>query len=369
MAMKWVKARVFPIGIDLGTHSLKMAQMRLQEGQLELMAAAAVEVPTGLGTDLASRGRFFVQSVRDLLKDHPFKGRQCVMSLPASQTFVEHIRMAKMPAAQRSQALVWELQGKLPFDPSRAVIQHVVAGEILAGEEPKEELIVMAARRELVEGYLDMARKAKLDCSAINLEPCAIVECFSRLFRRLEDQQHATLFVDIGVASTQVVVSHGCSLAFARNLAFGGVQLDAAVAEGLSLSPAEAHALRMRLLTAPDTATGADPEKVYPLLAGPASELAQQIVTCLRYYDSVFPNRPVERALFLGGQAYDKRLCQNLAQRLTLPAQVGDPLAGIRRNVQTSPDSVLDRRNAQPDWAVAVGLSLGSQFVRSASAA
>ena len=61
-----------------------------------------------------------------------------------------------------------------------------------------------------------------------------------------------------------------------------------------------------------------------------------------------------------GGQAYDKRLCQSLAERLNLPAQIGDPLVRIGRVAGAGLQIGLDRREPQPQWAVAVGLSLGA---------
>jgi Tfp pilus assembly PilM family ATPase len=190
----------------------------------------------------------------------------------------------------------------------------------------------------------------------INVEPCAIVECFARLFRRSEDVTRATLFVDIGAASTQVVICHGPRLAFAKNLFVGGARLDQAVADGLRVPLDEAQRLRYRMTL------GREQEKadeVQALLAGPAAALAEELTSCLRYYESVFANRPVERAVFLGGQAYDKRLCQALAKRLAVPAQIGDPLAGIQREPGSDHEDGAAAEGSQPEWAVAVGLSLG----------
>ena len=64
--------------------------------------------------------------------------------------------------------------------------------------------------------------------------------------------------------------------------------------------------------------------------------------------------------IFVGGQAHDKRLCQSVAKRLHLPAQVGDPMAGIKRLNQAGVAFGLDTRQPSPSWAVAVGLSLGA---------
>jgi Tfp pilus assembly PilM family ATPase len=92
--------------------------------------------------------------------------------------------------------------------------------------------------------------------------------------------------------------------------------------------------------------------------------LESEITRCMRYYESTFPTQHIARVVFLGGQALDHRLCQALAQRLHLPAQVGDPFARIARPGET--DFGLDRRQAQPAWAVAVGLSLGGQTMLAA---
>ena len=42
-----------------------------------------------------------------------------------------------------------------------------------------------------------------------------------------------------------------------------------------------------------------------------------------------------------------------------MAAQVGDPLIHMGRTTKVTIESGLDRRQAQPGWAVAIGLSLG----------
>lgn len=359
MPIKWISGKVFPIGIDLGTATLKMAQLKQHDGALELHAAGCAILPPDARKNPAVRNRFNVEAIRQLAKRYPFKGKRCVMSIPAEATFVQHIKVAKMPEEQLKTALQWELQGKLPYDPSQAVIRHVVAGEIFAEGEIRLEVIVLAVSRDAVDAHLEIARQAKLECEAINVEPCAIVDSFARLFRRADDNQRATLFVDLGATTTQVVISHGPNLVFAKNLSIGGGQFDQAVADGMQLPLEEAQQLRRDIQASEEAAPNL--REVYHLLDGQIQSLGAELTNCLRYYDTVFHNQPVERMIFLGGQAHDKRLCQIIAQRLALPARIGDPLARVGRNEGAGMDIGLDRRNVQPAWAVAVGLSLGAE--------
>jgi Tfp pilus assembly PilM family ATPase len=129
------------------------------------------------------------------------------------------------------------------------------------------------------------------------------------------------------------------------------------VAEAMGVPPEQAHAIRSDLRADP---TNSAADEVYRLLDGPVNCLAGELTHCLRYYESVFPNRSIETAIFLGGGACDKRLCQSVAQRLNLPAQIGDPLLRIERAEGAGLEIGLDRRDAQPAWAVAIGLSLGA---------
>lgn len=364
MAWKVLKTCVLPIGIDLGTSSVKVVQLRRVRGQLELMAAVRTELPPPCRDDQAKRMEFLADHLRDLVKSKNFKGRQCAVSLPAASTFVQHVRTAIMDSAsaELDKALRWELEGKLPFNHADAIVRHVVAGQLLGGHEGGQEVIVMAAAREVVEAYLQLLRHAKLDVVALNVEPCAILQCFARLLQRADDTERTTLFLDLGQSVTQVVIARGPDMVFARNLMFGARHIDDAAAAAVGTTPEEVGKIR----SAPDDspAAGTAAERIYAAAEETVDSLAGDVMKCLRYVESTFPSDSIERVVFLGGQAQDRRLCQMLAQRLNLPAQVGDPFARIANARDTKLGIDVDRRQAQPAWAVAVGLSLGADAVK-----
>ena len=358
MPIKFVKKNNLPIGVDLGTSAVKMAQLRITENVTELLAAGSAMVNVSAARDFPSRLECLGAGISNVLKSNPFVGRQCILSMPSEFTAVQHVKIPKLPPQDIPQALQWELQGKLPFPPEEAVIRHVIAGEVFGDGESRQEVIVVAVDRQNIEECLKMAAHAGLEVVGVNIEAYAIVECFARLFRRASDEGRTILFVDIGAATTQVALAHGNKPVFARNLMIGGEKFDQAVAQGLKISAEQARALRIDARKVQgDTPAEAE---LYHLLDQPLNVLADELTQCLRYYESVFRNQTVERAIFVGGQAYDKKLCQILAQKLNLPAQIGDPLMRIERIGGAGLSSGLDRREPQPDWAVAVGLSVGA---------
>jgi len=358
MVLKIVRGRTLPIGVDLGSSAVKLAQLRLSEGGIDLVAMGQAEIPRPCRQDASRRLECLCQGIRSVLKGNPFKGQQAILSLPAPDTFVQHVKIPKLPPQEAALAVRDELQGKLPCPIEDAIVRHVIAGDVYGEGETRQEAIVVAVPRRTLEDCLGMARRAKLDVVGVNIEPFAVVECFARLFKRDDDAHRTVLFVDMGAVSTQVVLAHGRRTIFARNLAMGGDHLDQVIAQKKNVPIEKAQVMRRGLITGDIDKDQA--EELYRLLDEPLDLVAGEMTMCLRYCESVFRNQSIERAVFVGGEAADKRLCQSLAQRLSLPAQIGDPLIRVRYTAGWQGPFAMDRRVPQPRWAVAVGLSLGA---------
>ena len=335
-----------------------MVQMQGTDSGPQLVAAGSAGLPRDCLDDSSEWLEWLIKGIRSVLAVGLFTTRQCILSLPARATFIHHAKLPKLPPEQLPGALKWELQDKLPYPVEEAIIRHVVAGDVFGDGEAKQEVIVVAVPRSTVQSCLDMSRRLKLDVIGLNIEPCAIVECFARLFRRDSDSTRTTIYVDMGAASTQVVLARGPRIVFARNLTVGGRDLDAVAAEKLGVSVEQANHIRRQALAEQTGSPG--PQEVMGLLKEPIAELVEELTQCMRYHESVFRGQPVERMVFLGGQAYDKRLCQIIAQRLELPAQIGDPLVQVSRAGGAATGAALDIAGPRPDWAVAIGLSLGA---------
>jgi type IV pilus assembly protein PilM len=374
-------AKSNPIGIDFGSDCLRVAQVRKESNQLRLLAAEHRDVPTSVGNNWNARRDFFAQSLREILSEGKFVGRQAVLGLPAAATHIAHMRLAKADPKALEEALRWEVQGKLPFEASQAVLRHIVAGEVFVDQEARDEVIVFACRREMVEGLIGAAEKARIDVVGMNVEISAIVECFAQLYRRKGDAEAINCFLDIGSAGSRVIISCGRKILFVRAIAVGCAYLNSAVAEELHIGADETALLRRRLADRPveemalisseshlETAVADDRRHdLREIASEPAEEeitqagkstvdkIVDEFTLCQRYYESAFPGNAIERLIFVGGGAADRRLCQEIARGIGLPAQVGDPLVRVEGR------EIIDAgvKRPQPAWAVAIGLSAG----------
>jgi type IV pilus assembly protein PilM len=410
----WFSTPSNPIGVDFGSDCLRAAQVENVDGEFRLAAAASADVPPHVRNEPLARFTFFGDTIRDLVAEGNFRGRRVMLNLPASLMHIQHLRLPKMDEEALRKALAWECRGKFPFDPSQAVLRHIIAGEIYHDQEPKYEVVVMAARKDLVEQLLAAAAKARLDVAGINVEPKALIDCFSRIYRRKVDLETATLFADIGCTATRAMIAYGGRIQFARVIPIGGEHFSRAVASAMQIPLEQARVLRVSLVSQePETppteipaspasvpseensfallnvaaaaeattalapapavnriAQTADPSQPLPQNAAerqrvehacqePLSRMIEELSLCRRYHEATFPNQPVQRLVFVGGEANQRDMCQQIARGLGIAAQIGDPLARINKISEITPETGIDRRRPQPAWAVAIGLSMG----------
>ena len=375
-----------PIGVDMGSSSVTLAQVRLVERgsrDVRLVAIDSANTPgfeenidSGPMSQQSDRRRRFAEIQEMLSRDH-FKGRKCILALPARDCFVQPLSVPRecMESQQDIQkAIEWELQDKgemffgSPINVQDTVIQHLMTGhEVYEDGLSKEEVITFGVSREVVSQYLKMAKDAKIKVVGLNVEPCALLECFSRLLRRSADMDRSYMFVDLGVTSTQVVLSRGPNMVFARNL--GATLAHLTDTEQQIDEPELPEGQGVEVCVGEDQQARVVFESPDQQEFDPLAELTDELNQCLDYCESVGESRDIDRVVFTGGGAYSKGACNELAVRLGLSGQIGNPLLGIkdvnlaslpRQATETTADQSKPGLPRCPEWAVAMGLSVGA---------
>jgi len=353
--------RQLPIGLDIGSATIRMLQLSGTERDLRVVEAGKAVIPLEAKDDPARRRTVVVDSIRRMLKERRFRGREAVICVPTADLAIRNVRMPKMPDADLAEAVGWEAQNKFPFDTATAVVQFLKAGEVRQGDQVLDEIILFAVPRADVESRIQLAADAGLDPVSLDGEPEAVFRGFERFLRRREDEPVVSAFANIGMQTT-VVITLGRNIVFVKTIPIGGAVFNRAVVECLELSAGEAEALRRRLARRrenPAEAESDEPDRisraVHDALRPHVTDLANEIGLCLRYYNVTFRGEKPESIIFSGGEAQDPAIPAELGARLELDAKIGDPFRNVRTD---SIGTVVDRRGLRSEWATAFGLSL-----------
>ena len=395
MAFGFSRIPVTPIAIDCGGDRIKLLQLTRPTGDEppQVIAAGAEAVPEPARADLASRMSFAQSAVKRLLRKHAFRGRKAVFALPAAQTLVQHLDVTCDEHEDMTAQIAVQLQQRLGVDPARMVVRHHRVGRASPDGGARQEMICFAAPREMVRRMLELAEHCRLEVVGLHSEPPCLLAAFRQLYnRRQEDREQVNCFIDLGASAAKVVIAHGHDMVFAKHIAIGGDgmtrelarqrQIDFDQARQTRIEQAQSEQVepasdeRRHVLKA-DTEGGAGRTGL-PMLdacadgsttavaAPPATEASDEALECLidelrlcvRYYQGLFPEAPIAKLIFCGGEAQHTQVCQRIARELRIAAQLGDPFARLTLSPDARPPLGIDLTQPQPGWTLPLGLAL-----------
>ena len=352
-----------PIGLSIGDDILRMAQLANNGKGTSLIASAVETRPHDVKPGTATWQRWVVEAIQRLTTSSKFHGKDIVAALPASELFID---LVKMPSAcrdksqntakgrkaddlQLSQAVFSKIKQKLPFEPDDAMIKYFPTEQ--------DNILVIAAERKIIDRYLAVYENAGLAIKSIGVWPNALTSTYGTFFgRRKNDLDTIVMLLDIESNCTNVVICRHKNVLFARSIPIGTEQLKAH-ASSLAASPDKSQAPS----APPDVPTS-------PAGNTLMMNLIFELTACKRRFASTYTSAPIERLVFLSGQAADKDLCAAIAKQLEMPAQIGDCMAAVEtpeyhqcsridRRISVTDDSELPQQS-QVNWATPFGLSL-----------
>jgi type IV pilus assembly protein PilM len=345
-----------PIGVDIGSDSIKMLQLEVSNENLSVYAAARMDVPDEARTAPDLRMAVCVDLIKQMLRQNPFSGRSIITSLPREIVNVKNLRLPMMPASELEQAIEFEARSIFPFDTDHAQVRFLHAGEVRQGNDSKQEVIVLAVKNDDVDNFLEALNRGGAVVESIDWEPAAMYRGIERFIRRREDENEVYVLIDVGFRASQVIVGKGREISFYKPIDIGGYKLDEAVSRKLEISLAEANALRRRLNESQDEASKRDPvrQAVYDSTRSIMEELAREVSLCLRYYSVTFRGQRPSRVRLVGGEGNDTQLQSILNGALPIPSEPSRLMASVNLD-RMKP---ADRRGSLCEWSVALGLGL-----------
>jgi Tfp pilus assembly PilM family ATPase len=391
-----------PIAIDFGSSSAKLLQVSTQGDESALVAAAEVALPEEVRGDPDRTAAFWAEAIPQALRQGKFRGKRAVVSVHSSQTLISHMQLAETEGMSREDAIKAQLQANTSATPQNVVVRSVEVCPVHRNGQARTEIICFAIAKDTVMRTIDLLKRCKIEVTGVHTEMLAMVRAFDHIHRRNGDEKLTTVYIDLGWSGTRVGVAHGKQLVFARYINIGGRHFDQLIANSLKCDLGEAQRKRLGLpgefleshanplmsvaaeaatratavrqsmsaavmedrrgsgkspnvlrhgIRAADAPTTVSTADITELLDTITDELSM----CLRYHHSLFRNRPIDRAIFLGGESRQAWLCQHMVKSLRVPAQLADPLARFDpTSASETPGLTLGR--PQPGWAVACGL-------------
>ena len=309
------------VGLDLDPAHVAAAEVDVN-GVIAVRRGAVKPIATGVLRDgEVSDAAALTAAIEELWAEHDLP--KVVRLGIANQRIV--VRTLDMPALDDPRALEaavrLEAPDHIPMPMDEAVLDVQPLGVLDTPAGPRQQVVVVAVRREMVERYLDAVRAAGLKVEGVDLSAFALVRS---MYNKVQDDDGGLLYVNVA-GLTNVAVSSGSHCLFTR-AANGG--LDATVQaladrRGLTLEHATQWLGHVGLETPLDQIEG-DPDilaAARTALEEGVHQLADTVRNTLNFYRVQQNAIPVERAVLTGPAVAIVGFAAYLANSLGMPVE------------------------------------------------
>jgi type IV pilus assembly protein PilM len=251
------------------------------------------------------------------------------------------VRTVRLPAIEDRKemeaAVRFQAQEQMPMPLDQAVLEHQVVGGVPAeeGKAPQVDVIVVAARRDMVASFLEPIRRAGLEPIGVDLSAFGMIralagEAADVAGQTAERPASSVLYCSVGDV-TNLAVARGHSCLFTRVSHAGLETTTGALASSLGLSPEHAAQWLAHVgLERPAEEIEGDPEivgQVRRALEEAVTALLDEMRLSLDYYGAQEAVLPVERIVLCGPGSAIPGLAARMEAGVGLPIAVSRPAA------------------------------------------
>ena len=335
------------IGLDIGSGLIKLVAISHGSGEPVLTKVALTTVVDDaiVEGEVMDTG-IVADAIRGLMQSAGIKTKQVVIAVGGRDVIIKKIAMERVKEAEARQLIRWEAEQHVPFDMENVELDFQILDPEAEGLQMN--VLLVAAKRELVENKMALLTQAGLQPSIIDVDAFALHNAFQL---NHPDAMHGVVgLVNIGHETTNVNIMEDGVPVLTRDLPLGTRRFREDLQRERGLSAEEAD----RLLQGFERS-----EVLEPFLETRGEELAVGIERAAAFLQSASRSAGgLGRLYTTGGGSRIPGLNRVLADRLRLPVQQANPIE--RLQVAEDVLSTLNPDEVGPLLMLPIGLALRS---------
>jgi type IV pilus assembly protein PilM len=340
------------IGLDIGSSSIKALQLKQTKKGLQLENFGIEPLPAQTIVDgtIMNQGAV-VDAIRALTKKLRLRQREVAIAIAGHSVIIKKIAVPRMTPEELEEQIPWEAEHHIPFAKDDVEIDHQVINPQNA--QGQMELLLVAAKKEVVGDYAAVAREAQLVPVVVDVAAFTIQNTFETNYDLAQNETVA--LVNVGATISNINILSGGASVFTRDVTIGGNAFTEEIQKQLNVAYEEAEAYKV------GGAGGAQayevvPQEVERILEQVAQSMAGEFQRSLDFFLATAADATISKIYLAGGTARAPALQRAIEERSRLPVEVLDPFRRIAIDESRFEMSFI--RTHAPEAAVALGLAL-----------
>jgi len=336
------------IGLDIGSSSIKLLEMREAKGGFKLQNLAISPLPPEAIVDGALMDSVtIINTIKDLVGGAKLKSKEVVTSVSGHSVIVKKITLPFMTEAELEESIQWEAERYIPFDINDVNIDFQIFGASADNPETMD-VVLVAAKKDIINDYVSVIMESGLNPVIIDIDSFALENMLAINYEVEKDETVA--IANIGASVTNINIIKNGFTAFTRDVFKGGNQVTEEIQRQLHIDYEEAEKVKV------GSKMDASAQPIIQNVLKAASEsLAIEIGNSLDFFQSGATGEKIAKLYLSGGGSKIKDFDIVVQQHIGIPVESVNPFKKIEYGGRDFDLEYL--REIGPLMAVGVGLA------------
>ena len=310
--------------LDIGASAVRLCEMTKTKTGYQLARYVQREYDSDPSLTEEQRRELRVKAVAEVLKQSKSRIVKTVFSVPGQSVFTRTRTIPPVPEFKVNQIVKYEIQQQIPFGLDQIAMDYQILDRSAQGGY---EVLMAAIKVEVVEKHLDVLKAVKRTPALVDVCPLAAYNWVKHA-GGLAVENECVALINIGAATTDIVIERAGQFRFTRPLNVGGNDITRALAEEFNLDFSAAEKLKRERAFAP-TGDAARDGKGGEVIGRVLQRLCGEIMRSFAYFRSLPGGGQVNRIVVTGGGARLKNIVPFLKSQLGMDVRVPDLLKGL----------------------------------------
>jgi type IV pilus assembly protein PilM len=303
-----------PIGLEIGSTSIKMAQMKKMAAGWAISDTSMKEINLSKNEQGESRSDAVIKTIKECMKESSFSGRSVVSVMPGYQLDILPVKLSLSRNESVEDAILEKARAHLSYDIENAVIDYIPVEDGETGQEKDRPVrsLLISARREDVDIHLSILKRAKLKPAAMDISACALARVIG--FSGTEKNNNM-LVIHMGNRHTSLTLIWNNNILLDRTILWGRENVIESLMNRLKLNHQKAEGLLSRNVdhsgqrrtheqeSEHHTHKSKTSEVLYEIVTNQLEHLSIEIDNVLQYFSSEMRGAVID-VLYLMGSAF-----------------------------------------------------------------
>ncbi len=352
MSLPFTSKSDLVIGVDIGSHAIKVCQLKQTRKGYAIVALGSAVLPDGAVDDGTLYDSELVgESILNLFKNLKIKNKKIGFSISGYSVIVKKVNLAVMDDAALEEHIMEEAEQYIPFDIEDVYLDFQDLNTQGEGGD-RTDVMLVAAKKEIVDDYLEMIRELNLNPVIVDVDGFALENTYEYSYQKIGN----VALVDIGASKMNInILSNGISVV-ARDIIVGSRQITEQIQNTFDIEFEEAEALKLGSIAAEDKQ-----QEIEGIFTTTCTQWVLEIKKAIDLYHSNHPDQPLTKLVLSGGGAKVHGLTDFLAKETALSVEIFNPFLKMTSKKRKIDPKYLD--SIAPEMAIATGIALRSSNI------